>query len=74
MQRQMEDLRCKAEQGSQQLQGDVQELSLEAVLRQKFPRDLFEPVPKGEFGGDLTQKGRHGADRIPCAAEGLAGL
>jgi hypothetical protein len=56
MQRQIEDLRRKAEQGSQQLQGEVQELALEALLRQKFPRDAFEPVPKGEFGGDLIQR------------------
>jgi hypothetical protein len=56
MQRQIEDLRRKAEQGSQQLQGEVQELALEALLRQKFPRDVFEPVPKGEFGGDLIQR------------------
>jgi hypothetical protein len=55
MQRQIEDLRRKAEQGSQQLQGEVQELTLEAILRQKFPRDAFDPVPKGEFGGDLIQ-------------------
>jgi hypothetical protein len=56
MQRQIEDLRRKAEQGSQQLQGEVQELALEGLLRQKFPRDLLEPVPKGEFGGDLIQR------------------
>jgi hypothetical protein len=55
MQRQIEDLRRKAEQSSQQLQGEVQELALEAMLRQKFPRDAFDPVPKGEFGGDLIQ-------------------
>jgi hypothetical protein len=42
MQRQIEDLRRKAEQGSQQLQGEVQELALEGLLRQKFPRDVFE--------------------------------
>jgi hypothetical protein len=56
MQRQIEDLKRKAEQGSQQLQGEVQELALEALLRQRFARDLFEPVPKGEFGGDLIQR------------------
>ena len=56
MQRQIEDLRRKAEQGSQQLQGEAQELALEALLRQKFPRDLIDPVPKGEFGGDLIQR------------------
>src|SRR6202163_67041 len=56
MQRQIEDLRRKAEQGAQQLQGEAQELALEALLRQKFPRDLIEPVPKGEFGGDLIHR------------------
>jgi hypothetical protein len=52
MGRQIEGLKRKAEQGSQQLQGEVQELELEALLRHKFPQDLIEPVPKGEFGGD----------------------
>jgi hypothetical protein len=56
MQRQVEELKRKAEQGSQQLQGEVQELALEATLRAKFPRDLIEPVPKGEFGGDVLQR------------------
>jgi hypothetical protein len=56
MQRQIEDLKRKAEQGSQQLQGEVQELALEALLRQRFPRDLIVPVPKGEFGGDVIQR------------------
>jgi hypothetical protein len=53
MQRQIEELRRKAEQGSQQLQGEVQELELESLLRNKFPRDTIEPVAKGEFGGDV---------------------
>src|SRR3982074_472610 len=47
--------RSVSEQGSQQLQGEVQELQLEALLRTKFPRDRIEPVPKGEFGGDILQ-------------------
>ncbi|MBX3350890.1 MAG: DUF2130 domain-containing protein, partial [Nitrospira sp.] len=51
MQTQIEELKRRAEQGSQQLQGEVQELELEALLRAKFPRDTIEPVPKGEFGG-----------------------
>jgi hypothetical protein len=46
----------KAEQGSQQLQGEVMELQLEALLRAKFPRDVIEPVAKGEFGGDALQR------------------
>ena len=56
MQRQIEDLRRKAEQGSQQLQGEAQELELEVTLRTKFPRDIIEPVPKGEFGGDVLHR------------------
>jgi hypothetical protein len=56
MQRQIEELRRKAEQGSQQLQGEVMELELETNLRAKFPRDIIEPVPKGEFGGDIIHR------------------
>jgi len=55
MQKQIEDLKRKAEQGSQQLQGEVQELQLEALLRASFPHDTIAPVPKGEFGGDAIQ-------------------
>lgn len=56
MQKQIEELKRRAEQGSQQLQGEVQELELETLLRTKFPFDNVEPVPKGEFGGDALQK------------------
>lgn len=54
MQKQIEDLKRRAEQGSQQLQGEVQELELEGVLKQSFPTDVFMPVAKGEFGGDVV--------------------
>jgi hypothetical protein len=54
MQKQIEELKRRAEQGSQQLQGEVQELELEGLLKQSFPTDLFTPVPKGEFGGDVV--------------------
>jgi hypothetical protein len=56
MQKQIEDLKRRAEQGSQQLQGEVQELELENLLRTKFPFDVIEPVPKGEYGGDVLQR------------------
>jgi hypothetical protein len=56
MQTQIEELKRRAEQGSQQLQGEVQELELETLLRAKFPRDTIEPVPKGEFGGDTLHR------------------
>src|SRR3989338_837153 len=56
MQKQIEDLKRRAEQGSQQLQGEVQELELENLLRSKFPFGAIEPVPKGEFGGDVLHR------------------
>ena len=56
MQKQIEELKRKAEQGSQQLQGEVQELELESLLSARFPIDKIEPVPKGEFGGDIVQR------------------
>ena len=56
MQRQIEAVKRKAEQGSQQCQGEVQEPELESVLAAKFPADLVEPVPKGEFGGDIVHR------------------
>lgn len=56
MQKQIEELKRRAEQGSQQLQGEVQELELENLLRAKFPFDAIEPVPKGEFGGDVLHR------------------
>jgi len=56
MQKQIEDLKRRAEQGSQQLQGEVQELELENLLRSKFPFDTIEPVPKGEYGGDVLHR------------------
>jgi hypothetical protein len=56
MQRQIEELCRKAEQGSQQLQGEALEIELESLLRGRFPRDLIEPVAKGEFGGDVVHR------------------
>ena len=53
MQKQIEELKRRAEQGSQQLQGEVMELELENLLRTRFPRDTIEPVAKGVHGGDV---------------------
>ena len=55
MQTRIGDLNRRLEQGSQQLQGEVQELELEEVLRTGFPRDTIRRVPKGEHGGDIVQ-------------------
>jgi hypothetical protein len=56
MQRQIDEPKRKTEQGSQQLQGEVLELELEATLRARFPLDAIELVSKGEFGGDVVQR------------------
>lgn len=56
MQRQIEELKRRAEQGSQQLQGEALELALEEALRTQFPLDSIVPVAKGEFGGDVLQR------------------
>ncbi len=64
MQKQIEDLKRRAEQGSQQLQGEVQELELENLLRIKFPLDIIDPVPKGEFGGDILHRVRNSSGQV----------
>ncbi|MDH5479879.1 MAG: DUF2130 domain-containing protein [Nitrosomonas sp.] len=56
MQRQIEELKRRAEQGSQQLQGEALELAIEEALRTQFPLDSIVPVAKGEFGGDVLQR------------------
>lgn len=56
MARTIEELKRKAEQGSQQSQGEVLELELEDLLRARFPADLVEPIAKGELGADVMQQ------------------
>ncbi len=45
----------KAEQGSMQIQGEVQELAIENWLRQNFPIDTVEEIKKGTRGADCIQ-------------------
>jgi hypothetical protein len=52
---QIGDLKRRAEQGSQQEQGEVLELLLEKKLQARFPLDIIEPVGKGEPGADILQ-------------------
>lgn len=56
MARTIEELKRKAEQGSQQSQGEVLELELEELLRSRFPTDTIEPIGKGELGADVVQQ------------------
>lgn len=55
MKKQIDELKRKAEQGSQQMQGEVLELELEKSLKEEFPFDDIEPVAKGVRGGDIIQ-------------------
>ena len=51
----LEDAQRKATQGSQQLQGEVQEIDMEETLKNAFPQDLIEPIAKGTLGADIRQ-------------------
>lgn len=66
-QREAADLKRKLEQGSQQLQGEALELSLEALLKAAFPLDQIVPVPKGANGADLLQH-VHTPSGLRCGA------
>jgi hypothetical protein len=55
MRRQIEDLKRKAEQGSQQLQGEAGEDTIELMLRTAFPCDDINPVAQGVRGADIHQ-------------------
>jgi len=74
MQKQIEELNRRAEQGSQQLQGEVQELELENILRSRFPHDLIEPVPKGEHGGDVLQRVMNAMGQVVISQKGQGRL
>lgn len=55
LQKSIEEMRRKAEQGSQQNQGEVLELDLENELRLEFPQDELSEVKKGQRGADIVQ-------------------
>lgn len=50
-----DEMKRRAEQGSIQRQGEVQELLLEEILKESFPFDLIEEVGKGVEGADCMQ-------------------
>jgi hypothetical protein len=54
-----EEMRRKAEQGSMQLQGEVQEQALEEMLKATFPFDVISEVGKGVRGADCVQTVRN---------------
>lgn len=51
----IKQMKRKQEQGSMQLQGEVQELAIEDFLRSNFPLDDIEPIAKGVRGADCLQ-------------------
>ena len=50
-----DDMKRRMEQGSMQLQGEVQELAIEDELRTAFPFDIIDEVSKGIRGADCIQ-------------------
>lgn len=64
MRKQIDDLKRKAEQGSQQNQGEVLEIELEEMLKEEFVFDEIEPVSKGVKGGDVVQTVKTQSGRV----------
>lgn len=52
---QLKDMQRKAEQGSMQAQGEVQELAIEEWLAAAYPLDSIDEIKKGALGGDCIQ-------------------
>lgn len=50
----LNEMKKRTDQGSMQLQGEVQELAIEEYLRHTFTRDRVEEVSKGKRGGDCV--------------------
>ncbi len=59
-----DEMKRKAEQGSMQMQGEVQEIALEEMLRTAFPFDMVTEVGKGIRGADciLTVRNNFGQE------------
>lgn len=55
LKKKLDEARRKAEQGSQQSQGEVQELAIEEWLTLHFPFDTIEEIKKGMRGADCIQ-------------------
>jgi len=52
---QLQEAQRKAEQGSMQIQGEVQELAIEGWLKEQFPLDTIDEIKKGARGADCLQ-------------------
>ncbi len=58
-----EEMKRRADQGSMQRQGEVQELLLEEILKENFPFDMIDEVGKGVEGADCIQIVRNSAGK-----------
>jgi hypothetical protein len=63
LQRTISDLSRRLQQGSQQAQGEAQEVVLRDMLEKEFTRDSIEDVPKGVLGADVLHRVRAGDGR-----------
>jgi hypothetical protein len=63
LQRTISDLQRRVQQGSQQTQGEAQEVLLRDMLEEEFTSDSIEDVPKGVLGADVLHRVRAGGGR-----------
>lgn len=59
-----EELKRKAEQGSQRDQGEAAELELQEVLTTEFPWDEISEIKTGARGADVLQRVKSGAETV----------
>ena len=64
LQRKLEDAQRRAEQGSQQSQGEILEIDFERQLREAFPLDQIIEISKGVRGGDIRHEVRTKSGRL----------
>lgn len=60
----LEEANRKANQWSQQIQGEIQENALKETLRRTFATDTIDDVPTGIKGADLVQTVRTGSGNV----------
>ena len=53
--KELDNAKRKVEQGSMQIQGEVQEIAIEEWIENQFPLDSVEEVKKGQRGADCIQ-------------------
>jgi hypothetical protein len=58
------EMKRKSDQGSMQMQGEVQELAIEQFLESTFPRDVIDEISKGKRGGDCVHIVRDQYDNV----------